>query len=714
MVDLSIVIVSYRTPEVLRECLKVLTTDTGTRSREILVVDNDSGDESPAVARSFEGVRVIETGDNLGFAGGVNRGLAEADGRFLLVLNPDIEVQPGSLDTLIDFMEAHPETGIAAPKLLNTDGTLQHSCRRFYTLSTIILRRSFLGRIFPDAAPLRRHLMLDYDHETPRAVDWVAGAAMLVRREALDDVGPMDERYFLYFEDVDWCTRMQARGWLVHYVPDSVMTHHWQRASRTLGPAARRHLRSGLRFYDRWGGFLHVLRQSAGAWRTGALVALDLLTITAAFLLAFLARQQMAFWLQKPVWSLSFYGSFFAASVVVYLAGFSMQGLYREVREGDWVDVAFRVIKGATLGALVLMASTFVLDMRSYSRAIVLASWPLAAMGVFLNRRLVYALSARARRERWNLRRVALIGEDPAMDRLEATLRENTELGWEPVRIRRTPWVGLPPRDADALLITLLARERVTEVVVSPTALGVAEDAVAERILPLRRAGHGVRLVSNFLSALPPRARVERIGDVSWLALERPRLQPTKTSKRVLDLAGALVLGGLGLLPVLALGAARGLARREFLEPGTPWKGRWGETLRVRRIAGGGRLADYPLLGAVLRGRLSLVGPRPLAPGETVPGGDAWLRVREHHRPGLVGPWSLVATQTPEEEMQQELRYLEDWTAELDLKLLARVALRRPGGGHGSGSSSPARRTETAPDGRPSAAPRSAHPMGTS
>mgnify|MGYP001139556611 CR=1 FL=1 len=133
----------------------------------------------PEVARSFPEARLIETGANLGFAGGVNRGLAEAAGRFIAVLNPDIDTAPGALDLLVDFLEAHPETGIAAPKLLNADGTLQHSCRRFYTLRTILLRRTFLGRLFPNSEILRRHLMLDYDHAAPRAVDWVAGAAMV-------------------------------------------------------------------------------------------------------------------------------------------------------------------------------------------------------------------------------------------------------------------------------------------------------------------------------------------------------------------------------------------------------------------------------------------------------------------------------------------------------------------------------------------------------
>ncbi|NNF08156.1 MAG: glycosyltransferase, partial [Candidatus Eisenbacteria bacterium] len=179
--DLSIVIVSYRTPEHLKRCLTRLSQHKARCSFEVLVVDNESGDESPEIARSFESVTVIESGANLGFAGGVNRGLAAGRGRYSLVLNPDVEVGPNSLDELVDYMDDHPEVGLAGPKLLNTDGSLQHSCRRFYTFKAILLRRTFLGKLFPNSQTIKRHLMLDYDHEEPRAVDWVAGAAMVVR-----------------------------------------------------------------------------------------------------------------------------------------------------------------------------------------------------------------------------------------------------------------------------------------------------------------------------------------------------------------------------------------------------------------------------------------------------------------------------------------------------------------------------------------------------
>src|SRR5262245_9780310 len=155
MTDVSVVIVSYRTPDLLRACLERLAQDPAGHPREILVVDNASGDTSVQVASAFPGVRVIALSRNVGFAGGVNQGIAAAQGAYVFIMNPDVETRPGALDLLADFLDANPETGIAAPKLLNADGSLQYSCRRHYTLKTIMLRRTVLGRMFPNASSLR-------------------------------------------------------------------------------------------------------------------------------------------------------------------------------------------------------------------------------------------------------------------------------------------------------------------------------------------------------------------------------------------------------------------------------------------------------------------------------------------------------------------------------------------------------------------------------
>jgi GT2 family glycosyltransferase len=251
--DLSILVVSYRSLEPLRGSLPTFAAACAGLSFEIIVVDNASADgTADALRREFPGVRVIDHPKNVGFAGGVNRGIREAQGRFLALLNPDAHPAPGALTTLVRFVEQHPDVGLVGPKILDPDGGLQLSCRRWPTHWTALFNRySLLSRLFPKNPWTRDYLMLDFDHASVRDVDWVAGACMVTSREAVARVGPMDEEFFLFNEDVDWCHRMHDAGLRVVYVPDAV-AEHAVGASRGLQPAWliwRRHL--GMRHYAR-------------------------------------------------------------------------------------------------------------------------------------------------------------------------------------------------------------------------------------------------------------------------------------------------------------------------------------------------------------------------------------------------------------------------------------------------------------------------------
>ena len=248
---LSIVIVNYKAGALLRQCLDSIHRWAPRDPYEIVVVDNNSGDGSSKEIRTrYPAVGVIQNERNRGFGAAVNIGFRRTSGTYVLVLNPDIEVSPDSIKTLIDYMESAPDVGLCAPKLLNPDGTLQYSCRTYYSLWTILLRRSVLGRLFPDHPCVRMHLMMDWDHDSRREVDWVLGAALMLRRSALPAEGAMDERFFLYFEDVDLCLRLHKAGWKVVYNPASVMIHHHLRASAqgVLNRAKLEHVKSWIKF----------------------------------------------------------------------------------------------------------------------------------------------------------------------------------------------------------------------------------------------------------------------------------------------------------------------------------------------------------------------------------------------------------------------------------------------------------------------------------
>ena len=228
--DLSVILVSYKSREVLLACLRALQADarnTGIRL-ETVVVDNDSRDGTlEALAAEFPQVRVIANRENRGYARAVNQGLAATRAPLALVLNPDCEPHPGLLRALLDHAAAHPRTGIAGQKILNPDGSLEYSARSFPDHLTFLFNRySLLTRLFPGNRFSRRYLLTDWDHASAREVDWVSGACMLARREAVAQVGGMDEAFFMFNEDVDWCRRMKLAGWAVSYEPAAAVVHH--------------------------------------------------------------------------------------------------------------------------------------------------------------------------------------------------------------------------------------------------------------------------------------------------------------------------------------------------------------------------------------------------------------------------------------------------------------------------------------------------------
>lgn len=224
-IALSLIIVSWNVQQDLRACLDSLAPN-GDTPHEIIVVDNASADGTvEMLPRNYPHVTLIANADNRGFAAANNQGLEIARGRFLLLLNPDTIVPAGALATLVAFAEAHPEAGVVGPRLLNADGSLQHSCRRFPTVRAALFRHTFLGRLFPEAHWMREYLMSDWSHDEPRAVDWVSGAALLIRREAFTQVGGLDAAFYWGSEDVDYCWRMHRAGWQVLYTPQPAITH---------------------------------------------------------------------------------------------------------------------------------------------------------------------------------------------------------------------------------------------------------------------------------------------------------------------------------------------------------------------------------------------------------------------------------------------------------------------------------------------------------
>lgn len=235
-IDLSIIIVGYQVRDHLQRCLASLRALRPSLSLEILVVDNASTDGSAElVAREFPHIKLIRNEKNVGFARANNQGLAQAHGRYLMLLNPDTEIQeqtPNALVQLVSFMDSHPRAGVCGPRLVYQDGSHQHSAFHFPSLLQVYLDLFPTNWRIMESRLNGRYPSRWYERGQPFEVHHPLGAALLVRRATLQQVGLLDEDYFIYVEEVDWCYRIQRAGWEIWCVPSAVVVHHEARSTR--------------------------------------------------------------------------------------------------------------------------------------------------------------------------------------------------------------------------------------------------------------------------------------------------------------------------------------------------------------------------------------------------------------------------------------------------------------------------------------------------
>ena len=282
--DLSIVVLNYNTRQQLAACLRSVMAEGSTTlsysaapiRAELIVVDNASEDGSAELVRTeFPWVELIEAPRNGGFAYGNNLALPRARGEAVLLLNPDTELCPGALAVLLATLSTHPEAGIVGPKLLRPDGSMHLACRRsFPTPRVALFRLAGLSQLFPRSPVFGRYNLTFIDPDRPLAVDSVCGASLLIRRATLRQIGPLDERFFMYGEDLDWCLRAKQAGWTVRYEPSAVVRHQHGAASR------QRILRTTVHFFRAMDLFYrkHYARQYnpalTGVVRAGIYLAL--------------------------------------------------------------------------------------------------------------------------------------------------------------------------------------------------------------------------------------------------------------------------------------------------------------------------------------------------------------------------------------------------------------------------------------------------------
>jgi len=259
--QVSIIIVNWNGKTFLQDCLGALREQTY-RAFEVIFVDNASKDGSVEyVSKCFPEVKIIALQNNLGFTGGNNAGLKITKGHYICLLNSDTRACPAWLENLVRAMDKNPQAGICGPKLVNPDGSLQFTCGRFPDWRLPFYRRTFLANTEKGKKWTADYLMQDWDHNSSRKVDWFLGACLMVRRSALEKVGLLDERYFMYMEDLDWCRRFWEAGLEVWYVAGAKIIHYHKRESADsqgflaiFSKSGKTHFLSWLKYYFKYHG----------------------------------------------------------------------------------------------------------------------------------------------------------------------------------------------------------------------------------------------------------------------------------------------------------------------------------------------------------------------------------------------------------------------------------------------------------------------------
>ena len=692
--ELSAIVVACESGPDLAACLDSVRREARREgiTAELLVVDNASRDGAPDQLDE-SAVIVLRNDVNRGFGAAVNQGFQRATGRRVLVLNPDARLEEGALGRLMAELDADPSVALAAPTLRLPDGALQESPRRFYDLPAVAAQRiDAFARTERGRRARDRHVMTDLPRTSPADVDWVTGAAMLLDREAIAATGPFDERFFLYFEDVDLCRRLGAMDRRVRFVPDAVVRHGHARGSRRQvpwNPLFWHHVRSGLLYASRWSaGWWQGRWWRAGLGRAvraggrGALLAVTALALGSsaavevapafAVLAAVLGVLTLPA-LRPPAVGRAPRPSLVRTALGLALAGFAAFGVAALVGlarpdlalpgVGAWVVACTLGLE--VIGRLAAAVTAWLRGAGLFHRAVLVAGPPAEAEAV------VRALAENPQAG------LGVLGFVP-LDALE-------DAGPTP-RLRPFEHVVTTADDlrADAVLLTG-----------PPEALARMAGGVAE----LRAAGVSTAFVlsganellqeeaSTTLAGLPvmplgagPEARlltagkglVDRVAAGVLLVALSPVL---------LALAGlsALAFRGAPLVRAgrIGLGGAGFAMWRLRSGPGAPGDeggGRLGALLRALH------LDELPQLVNVLRGEMSLVGPRPVTE-DVYARLSRWERARCAVRPGITGMWQLdrLRRWRLEQMITSDLLYLLRWSPGLDLQILARTLLGRRG-----------------------------------
>ena len=686
---LSVIVVTYNIREMTRQCLRAVENAHYRGDVEIIVVDNASHDGSAdAVERDFPGVQVIRNESNLGFAVALNIGLAAATGEHVLSLNPDTIIEESTLQVLSDYLRDTPEVGCVGPKILNSDGTYQRASKRSFPTPWIALTGLLgLGRLFPGSKRFGRYNLTYLDPDETHLVDAVSGSCMMLTREALRQVGSMDENLFLGGDDLDYCYRLHKAGFAVAYHPATQIIHYKGETRRaapyynlrlhfeamaifadkhremTGGPLSRAVIRLGIML----AALLSYVRTYLA---TIASFLIDVLVIGAAFFTMIALR-----FLPDPDFRTSQMLLKYAPVVAVYaLLWVGIGGLMQIY--GRYVLNYSRALIASVIGFFVIATGTYIYQEIAYSRIVLVSAS--AVVGLLLPgwRLLVHIRQAshkmgdsyRTQRPSVFSRRAIVLGAGEEGQRIAALLLKRPDIGIDllgfvddnpPAHID----AGMPPVLGTVTQINDLYNiHRFQEVIVAQGSFATHEImAVLEQTRHLRLL---FRMVPHEDEVMLGKANIEFIGPLPFVNVEATLYHRFHLfSKRAFDLlaSGLAIVALLPLWPLLM--AFYGLQKQRIWTVG-------GDQTDVWLLRNGGNgVRRLPLLWAIFRGRLSFVG------GEVIPAEQSDPELL--FKPGMTGLTQLRRYSSMDGVSRSyQHYYLQHQSLTFDLEVILKTLLR--------------------------------------
>lgn len=687
--DLTVIIVSYNVRDFLEQALTSIRKALRGLNSEICVVDNASVDGSAELVRThFPDVTLIVNEENLGFARANNLVLKNSEARYFCLINPDTIVQEDTFRTTIDYLNSHDDVGMAGCKILNPDGTLQLACRRSFPTPWIAFSKVVgLSRLFPRSRLFGRYNLTYLDPDQSYPVEAISGSFMVVRREVVEKVGALDEDFFLYGEDLDWCYRIGKAGWKIQYLPATQIIHFKGESSRrssfdsvrlfyqAMHLFVRKHFSRRYFLLPQWLLLCAIWARAIVSllgriYLVLRIPMLDLVLMFAALVLAVFIR----FGNLNYIFSFLYVNIFYTAIWIICLVAI---GCY-----GDRRYSSSRAGTAILLGFIINSALTFFFKQYGFSRAVVLysgcinlmtiAGWRIVArvlprlgMGPFkgtLGRTLLR-------------RRTLIVGDCASAAKLLSRLRSQVEGGYEVIGVLNledtgsaTEIEGVPifysPDQINSIVIT----QKVQEVIFSTDQ--IAYDRILRLISRVKKRGTNFKLIPSNLDVIIGKASVDHIDDIPLIDVDYKLHNLWYAAiKRALDIAiatGALLM----MSPILlyAIVIEKHTVRRRQIA------GRFSRVVEMWELqsAHGWRMR-LPGLCSVIKGDLSLVGGEIRDAGSNA---DSPLELEL--KPGLTGMGQLRSTRnlSQEDKEKQTLYYLKNYSPLLDLEILFKSMLK--------------------------------------